>query len=267
VNAIALGGPALHSGTTSAVVLTHRPGLLALRQRDVEIPFRSLRVDRADYGVTVRGQSLRVDLVEHLFAAIAGLAIVSDLRVDVYGSEIPLLDGGALRFSRALRQLGFASGEPIVTVARAATFRWGESVYRFSPFPTVRIVVNVQFDHALIQGQRACWQGDPQDFLERIAPARTFGFRRDAEQLQAVGRARAVDLRSVVVLDENGTCLSDPPPSPDECVRHKLLDLLGDLMLWGGVPTGHVEVTRPGHRATHSVMGEAWARGVVVDAR
>ncbi|PKQ05802.1 MAG: UDP-3-O-acyl-N-acetylglucosamine deacetylase, partial [Alphaproteobacteria bacterium HGW-Alphaproteobacteria-10] len=131
-----------------------------------------------------------------------------------------------------------------------------------APSEETRLCVEVEFDHPLVEGKRAQWQGDPDDFLTRVAPARTFGFRRDVSRLRAAGRARSVDPRSVVVLEDDGTSLSEPPPGRDECVRHKLLDLIGDLTIAGGVPLGVIEARRPGHRATHAVMSMAWAQGV-----
>ncbi len=262
MSAIALGGPALHAGGSCAVVLVRRSGPLALRQHGVEIALDELRVDRTDQGVAVTGGGVRVDLVEHLCAAIGGLGIDQDLRVNVFGPEVPLLDGGALRFARALRQLDFAARPPRVRIVKRAAFQLEGAEYRFAPSEETRLAVDVEFDHPLIEGKRAEWQGDPDDFLTRIAPARTFGFRRDVSRLRAAGRARSVDLRSVVVLEDDGTSLSEPPPGGDECVRHKLLDLIGDLTMAGGVPRGVIEARRPGHRATHAVMSMAWAQGV-----
>lgn len=262
MSAIALGGPALHAGGFSAVVLMRRPGPLAFRQHGVEIALDDLRVDRTDQGVAVTGGGVRVDLVEHLCAAIGGLGIDQGLRVDVFGPEVPLLDGGALRFARALRQLHLPACPRRVRIVKPAAFQLEGAEYRFAPSEETRLCVEVEFDHPLVEGKRAQWQGDPDDFLTRVAPARTFGFRRDVSRLRAAGRARSVDPRSVVVLEDDGTSLSEPPPGRDECVRHKLLDLIGDLTIAGGVPLGVIEARRPGHRATHAVMSMAWAQGV-----
>ncbi len=263
MGAIALGGPALHAGGSCAVVLVRRPGPLAFRQHGVETALDDLRVERTDQGVAVSGGGVRVDLVEHLCAAIGGLGIGEGLRVDVFGPEVPLLDGGASRFACALRQLHVPACPRRVRIVKPAVFRLGGAEYRFAPSDQTRLCVEVEFDHPLVEGKRAEWLGGADDFLERIAPARTFGFRRDAVRLRAAGRARSVDVRSVVVLEDDGTSVSEPPPGPDECVRHKLLDLMGDLTVAGGVPRGVIEARRPGHGATDAVMSMAWAQGVL----
>jgi UDP-3-O-[3-hydroxymyristoyl] N-acetylglucosamine deacetylase len=206
--------------------------------------------------------ALCVDLVEHLCAAIGGMGVVADLRVEVHGPEVPVLDGGASAFARALRQLGFPSSPPCTRILRTASFRVGDAEYHFCPSEGVLLSVEVVFDHPLIEVKEAEWCGDPDDFLERIAPARTFGFRRDGEALRAAGRARSIDPRAVVVLEDDGTSGSAPGPSPDECVRHKLLDLVGDVTLAVGIPRGTIRAYRSGHAATHRVMAMACEAGV-----
>lgn len=264
MSGVELVGVALHDGCPTSVVLVRRPGPVALRQRGVEVPLSELQIDRTDYGVVVVGGVLRVDLVEHLFAAVGGLGIGGDLRVDVGGSEVPLLDGGAARFVRALRELGLPVAPPRMRVTRVASFEVGGTCYRFSPSERTELRVEVDFDHPLVVIRRACWDGDSDDFSARIAPARTFGFRRDAEALRRAGRARAVDPRAVVILDDDGGTPSDPPPAPDECARHKLLDLVGDLVLSGGLVRGRIEAFRPGHGATRRALALAREAGVIV---
>jgi len=142
-----------------------------------------------------------------------------------------------------------------------ATIQTGDSTYCFTPSSKTQITARVEFDHPLIVEKQAQWDGDPDDFINRIAPARTFGFRRDAMQLRQAGRAQFIDPRVVVVLNDDGS--SESAPAPDECVRHKLLDLIGDLTIAGGVPIGTIEATRPGHRATHAALSIARTRGIL----
>jgi UDP-3-O-[3-hydroxymyristoyl] N-acetylglucosamine deacetylase len=112
--------------------------------------------------------------------------------------------------------------------------------------------------------EAASWHGDRGDFLERIAPARTFGFLREAALLFDSGRARHVDPQAVLVFDAQGGVVgSSRPPGPAELARHKLLDLIGDLYLYGGPPLGRLRASRPGHRATHAVVRQALAEGIL----
>lgn len=235
-----------------------------MRRAGVECPLTNLRVVRTDHGVTVAAGAHTVDLVEHVLSALGGMGIERDVRIDVYGPELPLLDGGGRRFADALSLLSVAPTPRRCVIARDLEMREGEAVYRFRPASGVAITVEIEFEHPLVLQRAARWCGEAEDYRRRIAPARTFGFRRDAERLLRAGRARAVDLAAVVVLDDDGTSPSLPPPSPDECARHKLLDLIGDLTLAGGVPVGRIDARRPGHGATHAVLARAFAEGVMV---
>ena len=243
-------------------MLVRRPGPVAWCGSRVEATFEQLHLLRTDQGVAVGHEALRVDLVEHLCAAIGGLGIGADLRVDVFGPEVPLLDGGALRFAQALRQLELPASYRRWRIAKPATLRVDQSTYRFAPSSETHLVVHVEFDHPLVVEKTSAWHGDSDDFLHRIASARTFGFRRDIAKLRAAGRALCVDPSTVVVLNDDGT--SESHPTGDECARHKLLDLIGDLTLAGGIPCGCIEATRPGHRANHAIVAMALREGVLV---
>jgi len=236
-----------------------------MQQHGVEVPLDHLQVMRTDHGVTIGNHIIHADLVEHLFAAIGGLNICDGLRIDVFGPEIPLLDGGALRLSHALRQLHIATSERRPRITKHAAISVAQSEYRFTPSSKTQLSIDIDFDHPLIIEQHAEWGGAPDYFLMRIAPARTFGFRKDAERLRAAGRAQHVDPRFVVVLDDNET--SESSPAPDECAQHKLLDLIGDLTIAGGVPLGIIEATRPGHHATHEAISIARMQGVITPGR
>ncbi len=234
-----------------------------------EARLEALRPVRTDRGVTVATPDgrLRVDLIEHLLAAVGGLGVAGELRVEVEGDEIPLLDGGALRFTEALQALDVPlyapEGRPR-RVTRCAVYEHGRSVYRFATGPRASLRVEVDFPPPVGTGS-ASWEGDAASFVEHIAPARTFGWAHEVEALRAAGRAAEVDLASVIVFDAGGGVVPGcRPPGPDEPARHKLLDLVGDLALHGGPPLGRVHASAPGHTATHAVVARALADGVLV---
>lgn len=262
--AIALSGLALHLGTPCSLRLVAAPGPLAFEQRGARCPLAELRVVRADRGVTVASPDgrVRVDLVEHLLAALGGLGLHRGLRVCTDDAELPLLDGGALRFAEALRALDLPPSAPPLRVTREASFTRGASVYRFSPGPSIALSVQVRF-RAPVGEEEARWDGDAADFVARIAPARTFGWADEYEALRAAGRAAGVDLASVLVFDERGALPGCRPAAPGEVARHKLLDLIGDLTLHGGPPRGALHASAPGHTATHAVVQEALDQGVL----
>jgi UDP-3-O-[3-hydroxymyristoyl] N-acetylglucosamine deacetylase len=245
------------------VRLARAGGPITVAQRGAEARLAELRPTRTDRGVTVASADgrIRIDLIEHLLAAVGGLGVASGLRIETDDEEIPLLDGGARRFADALAALDPPRGRAL-RVTREATFTHGRSRYRFTPDASVALRVEVDFPPP-VGAQRAAWFGDAGDFVARIAPARTFGWIYEVEALRAASRAAAVDLASVLVFDERSPIPGCPPPGEDEPARHKLLDLIGDLALHGGPPLGVVEAERPGHTATHAVVAEAFATGVL----
>jgi UDP-3-O-[3-hydroxymyristoyl] N-acetylglucosamine deacetylase len=226
--------------------------------------YQDAKVLRTDYGVELELSELgvRVDLVEHLLGAFAGLGIKEGVSVAVSGPEVPLLGGGAAELARALKDLGIKPGVAALRVLRSSRVEVGPSIYEFEPEDRTEIEVQVEFPGVGVQ--RAGWNGGAEAFVSEIAPARTFGFARDGERLKQLGRARHVDTTSVLVFDESGKeIVSCRPMSENELARHKLLDLLGDLYLYGGPPIGRLSALRPGHTCNHAAVRLALERGVL----
>lgn len=261
-----LEGTALHCGAPAAVELTAHDGGVVLAQGTEEEPVTRLSVLRTDFGVTLGTSDgrIHVDLCEHLFAALGGLGIRRGVRVRTLGSELPILDGGALQYAKALRTLGAPEGEPpSLVVARESTYEIGESRYRFRPGAQVELDVRVEFPPP-VGCESAHWAGQVDTFLDHIAPARTFGWMEHLPELVAAGRARGATAESVLAFADGEVAPGCRPPASNECARHKLLDLCGDLAMHGGPPRGSVRADRPGHRATHEIVGRAIADGTLV---
>lgn len=268
MDALSLHGRGLHTGERCTLTLTRAAGPVCFETPAGDVVREELRVVRTDRGVRVRADALgfELELVEHLFAAFAGMGVQSGVRVGVRGPEVPLADGGAREFALALAALAAPPEAPSLRVARPAELSVGRAVYAFTPAARASAAVTVEFPGRGVE--HAAWDGTPATFISAIAPARTFGFQRDYAALQAEGRAAHVDLHAVLVLNDDGSALfPDAPGVPNELARHKLLDLLGDLYLFGGPPLGHVRAVRPGHTATHHVVREALARGVLESTR
>lgn len=261
-----LCGVGLHSGVSSTVTLTRRPGPSSFSQRGVRALTHELGVVRTDFGVSVANQdaSLRIDLVEHFFAALAVLNAHDGVEVDVDGPEFPLLGGGASEWLEALETLGVEPRPATHGIARHARLTHGTSVYDFEPGAATELSVSVDFGERLGR-QSARFQGNPAQFRREIAGARTFGFKRDADHLRALGRATHVDPESVLVFNDDGSvALASRPPFDNELAAHKLLDLVGDSLLYGGLPRGTLHAHRPGHGPNHAVFAEALRTGVIV---
>lgn len=258
-----LRGVGLHSGQPCSITLTRSDGPVVICSPGGAIAIRELVVRRADHGVQIATPdgSFAIDSVEHLFAALGGLGIYRGVAIEVEGGEIPLLDGGALALARALRALGLGDASPSparLFVARAEEIRVGDSTYSFAPSDSTSVAVIVDFEAPRVGIQMATWDGNDDAFIRDIAPARTFGFRRDGAALAAAGRARGVDPKAVMVLADDGSVERPGAAArPSEFARHKLLDLVGDSYLFGGPPRGTVHATRPGHAATHRAFAQA----------
>ncbi len=203
-----------------------------------------------------RGEA-RVGTVEHLLAALYGLGI-DNARIEIEGPELPVMDGSAAPFVYLLRSAGsFAQRAPrrLMRVRRPVEWREGEALARVEPARDLRISYAVDFDHPAIRRQELQLSSlAPADFERELAAARTFGFLRDVEALRAEGLARGSSLDNTVVLDAERVLNPDGLRWPDEFVRHKALDLLGDLALLGLRLAGHVQVERGGHAAHRGLL-------------
>lgn len=263
---ISFHGRGLHSGDRCSVTLIRTPGPVCFVNGAEQVAREQLVVKQMDYGVRVASDhgGVDVDLVEHLLAAFGGLGIQSGVSVAVEGPEVPLLDGGAQELACALQALAPPRSRPLLRVAQAGEVLVGESRYSFEPGSTVGVAVSIEFDSPGIGAQSASWDGTVDKFMAELAPARTFGFRSQHGELQAIGRAQHVDPRAVMVIEDDGTVASPGAAASNlEFARHKLLDLIGDLFLFGGPALGKVAARRPGHRANHQAVRQAIEYGLL----
>ncbi|MFQ5704416.1 MAG: UDP-3-O-acyl-N-acetylglucosamine deacetylase [Gemmatimonadales bacterium] len=190
-----------------------------------------------------------VETVEHLLAAVAALEI-DDLVIDIDGPEVPIGDGNAATFLDALSEAGPTDigGTPTYhRVTAPMVVREGDATYVLAPSDATRLTVTVEWDHPLIGRQSGCFDITPCSFEKDLARARTFGFECEADELHAKGLARGASQSNVVVLSEEGL-IGAELVWPDEFVRHKTVDLLGDLALLGGRFKGEITAFRPSHK-------------------
>ena len=264
MNAASVEGFGLHSGARASVRFERHEGPVILRAGGIDTRITELRVVDTLRSTTVADPSgaVRIGTIEHVLAALGGLGLHAGVAVIADGAEAPLADGGARRYVDLVRALGVAPSAPSLRIVRAGVVEHGASRYEFACGEQVTLEVAVDFDDARI-AKEARWTGDADDFRERIAVARTFGFEHEVGELLAKGLASHVTPESVVVIGTGRVLASGAPFTSDEPVRHKLLDLVGDLYLHGGPPRGVVRARRPGHAATHAVMARALADGLV----
>jgi UDP-3-O-[3-hydroxymyristoyl] N-acetylglucosamine deacetylase len=261
---VVVAGVGLHSGAPVRVTLERRPGPVALATPHADAGLDQLQVVSTARATTVESRDgrVRIGTVEHALAALAGLGIRSGLRLLVDGPEMPLLDGGAVAWCQALLALELPSEGPALRVTREAAFEVGPSRFEFAPGSGVDVSVQIDLGDARF-APAARWQGVPADFVERIAPARTFTLARDVEELVRRGLARHVDPDSVVVIAPDAVHHARRPFTPDEPARHKLLDLMGDLYLHGGPAVGRLRAIRPGHASNDRAIRRAIDEGIL----
>jgi UDP-3-O-[3-hydroxymyristoyl] N-acetylglucosamine deacetylase len=262
---VTVRGVGLHTGCAASVTLRAQSGPVRLRREGAEARLADLVVASTERSTTVAvANGVRVGTVEHLFAALAGLAVYEGVVVDIDGPELPLLDGGSAAWCEALATLDLATPEqaPPMRVVRAGVVAIGSSRHDFAPGRGVRVEVRVELDDERLE-PAASWDGDPGDFRARIAPARTFARATDIEPLMHRGLARHVDPSAVVVLAPGVVHHAGRQFSADEPARHKLLDLMGDLYLHGGPPIGRVYAVRPGHTVNAAAVARAFAEGIL----
>ncbi len=267
-SATTLRGAGVHSGEGAVLELVRVGGPVCLRIGDTRVAVAELELEpeRDRRSTNVRAAGRRIGTVEHLFAALAGLGIHGGVELRLEGPELPLLDGGARAFVDALRSVGAGESptEPPLEVVRAGEVAIGTSRYAFEPSapgaPAVVVEVELDYPGAPIE-PRARWEGDPADFVERIAPARTFALEAEVEALGAASLARFAEATSVIVV--GAKLWGAGAVEPDEPARHKLLDLLGDCYLHGGPPRGVLRAFRPGHAANHAALRAAIGQGIL----
>jgi UDP-3-O-[3-hydroxymyristoyl] N-acetylglucosamine deacetylase len=203
--------------------------------------------------------------IEHVLAAIGGLAAFNGVHVEIEGDEAPLLDGASRAIADVIDSLASETFSAHAEISRAEIIRIDDATYRFEPANELSIEVEIDFPKERfgrrLEG-RAAWNGDRAVFLDSIATARTFGAARELEALRARGLAAHVPEGAVVAID-----LDDPRRAPRDAAepaRHKLLDLIGDLASLGAPIRGRLSVHRPSHRASHEAIARSLAERVVV---
>ncbi len=186
--------------------------------------------------------------VEHLLAAMRGLG-VDNARIQVEGPELPIMDGSAAPFSSLLSAAGLRDlprTRSYVLIRKPVELRQGDQWIRVIPGEP-SITYTIDFNHPLIRRQRYSVPMHSENFCSEIAPARTFGFLKEVQFLQTRGLALGGSLDNAVVLDDTGVLNPGGFRFPEECVRHKILDAVGDLALLGLPLLGRLEVGRGSH--------------------
>jgi UDP-3-O-[3-hydroxymyristoyl] N-acetylglucosamine deacetylase len=199
---------------------------------------------------------------EHVLAALSGLGVDNAI-IEIDGPEVPILDGSAAPFVAAIDQVGLITlaaprryMQILKTVRVALDDAYGELRPHSNGF---RIDLEIQFDHPLIGRQEMSLDVQPHTFRRELARARTFGFMRDVAKLWNAGYALGASFENTLVVTENRLLNPDGLRFPNEFVRHKVLDAIGDLALAGAPLLGAYRSVRGGHKLNHAVLSALMA--------
>ena len=263
-NIIRATGIGLHSG--EKVYLTLRPAAvdtgIVFRRMDldpvVEIPALAKNVGETTMSTTLVKGEVKVDTVEHLLSAMAGLGI-DNAYVELSASEVPIMDGSAGPFVFLIQSAGLEEQDApkeFIRILREVTVEDGEKRATFVPFEGFKVGFEIDFDHPVFEGrtQTACVDFSSTSFVKEVSRARTFGFMRDIEFLRTHNLALGGSVDNAIVVDEDSVLNEDGLRYEDEFVKHKILDAIGDLYLLGKSLIGEFRGYKSGHALNNLLL-------------
>ncbi len=252
---VTCSGVGLHSGCRVSVTLMPAPldtGIVFIRKDvsgspNIQVSIENVRP--ALLSTTVGIDGVQVQTIEHMLAAASGLGI-DNLLVEIDAPELPVLDGSAQSFVSLMLAAGIASQDrrrSYLKVVRPIEVIEGDKRIAIRPASKSSVTYTIDYAHPLIGRQTYDYDWSRDAFVEDIAPARTFGFLQEVEALWEAGLGLGGSLQNTLILSEEGLLNEDGLRFADEFVRHKILDLIGDMMLLGVPVIGEIEAVRSGH--------------------
>lgn len=259
---VEFSGIGLHSGKMTRVRLypaKFDTGIVFVR-KDVtpSIMIRALNsyVIDSKLSTTLGREKASVATVEHLMSALWGMG-VDNILIEVEGSEVPILDGSSYPFIKAFQKVGLVLQDkprPYFVVTKPISIIQGDRYCYLMPHKSQRLSCSIEFDHPLIKKQLFDINLSPKEYVHKICQARTFGFVKDFEKLKNMGLISGGSLENAIVLDDITVLNSGGLRYRDEFVRHKVLDLIGDMALMGVRILGHMVAHKSGHQLHHQLI-------------
>ena len=255
-------GTGLHSGRRVKLTLAPAPadsGITFVRtdvSPRVEIPALSEFVVDTMLNTCLGKGSVRIGTVEHLLAALVGCGIDA-ARIELDGPEVPILDGSCAPWVTLIHEAGIRelrANRRFLLIREPVVVQDGEKKARLVPARRFTISYTIDFRHPLISDQTYKLEMGERTFAKEIARARTFGFKRDVERMHRAGLALGGSLDNAVVVDDFHILNPEGLRYPDEFVRHKILDAVGDLALLGMPVIGHFAAVKSGHALNHQLV-------------
>ncbi len=255
-NIISCNGIGLHLGNKANLTLKPAPEGTGIQfyRKDMgdKYPLTKAVVENITdtrFATTIGYNGNSVHTIEHLMAALSGMGIDNAV-IEVDNVEVPIMDGSAAPFVSLLKEAGFKEQDavqPYIKITKPIELTDGRKGISIAPADKLGVTFYISYDHPLISEQEYTYTAGNGGFEKEIARARTYGFLKEVKQLTAIGLAKGGSLDNAIVVDEDGILNVDGLRFRDEFVRHKILDLLGDIALLGMPVTGHITAKRSGH--------------------
>ena len=261
-NTVACTGIGLHSGQLVRLSIKSAPLDHGIVFERLDFPGRPRlkaeadMINSSDHATTLGTNGVRVGTVEHLLAAFYGLGIDNAL-VEIAGDEVPIMDGSSAPFVFLLKSAGVRAqprSKKFLVVKKRVEVHQGDRMIEVLPSNSLRISSTIDFAHPLIEKQNYQFRFSVADFEREVSRARTFGFLHEVEYLKKRGLARGGSLNNAIVVGRFRVLNEDGLRFPDEFVRHKILDQLGDIAMLGGPLLGHIRAHKSGHELNHQLV-------------
>ncbi len=253
-------GVGLHSGVPVSIRILPAPpstGIVFLRTDldNFPVPASWRYVARVSYATSLMRQGVLISTTEHLLSVFYSSG-VDNAYVEIDNLEVPILDGSGSPYVDLLRSAGLKSyrrRKRFLRIRRPVQVENGSKRISILPSDRFLLTCDVFYDHPMIGRQSLDMEVTPERYAQEIAPARTFGFAHELDQMRNMGLIRGAALENAICFDHAGVQNPDGLRFTDECCRHKALDLIGDLALIGKPLLGHVIAERAGH-AMHTAL-------------
>jgi UDP-3-O-[3-hydroxymyristoyl] N-acetylglucosamine deacetylase len=252
---VVVKGIGIHSGQSCTLKFSPAPadtGIYFVRADLKSRPFIKVSADHVmatTYQTQIGNEHFQVATIEHCISALSALRI-DNLFIELDGPEIPICDGSAKEFLSAILSVGFFDQDQprrYCYIKEPIFFEEGDKHAYVLPYMGLRLTVTIDFPHPCIGKQKLDIDINETTFEKEIAPARTFGFLKDIEMMKSKGLALGGSLNNAIVLTEDTIMNPEGLRFPDEFVRHKMLDALGDLVTLNMPLMGHVVLYKAGH--------------------
>ena len=257
-------GVGVHTGAHTRAAVRPAPadtGIVFVRtdvtDRDNRVPVSGRAVCKTQLGTVITNEAgVTVATIEHLMAALVMLGLDNAI-VEVDGPEMPIMDGSSLQFVQMLDRAGRRPQDQprrYIEILESVEVVDGDKRARLSPSDTFEMAFEIAFDSAVIGRQRVDLPMDERAFRNELADCRTFGFLHEVEALRAIGLARGGSMENVVVIEGDRVLNPEGLRRPDEFVRHKALDAIGDLFVLGYPVIGRFEGVLAGHSINNALV-------------